>query len=238
MKLYRGALALCLIFIVAFSVASIIQRQKEADAYVQNIGSAITHRQSAQVLYLLRDCQSPSPNSNFMLFGTASLAPAVAEKTPLPDNSTRTEIYTLIAENPGVQFRAICGGLGLSIGVVQFHLAQLQKNGLITSFRKGRYKRFFAAASNFSRRKMELIAALRITTVRNILKALLEGKQVSHRSLALQVRISAQGLPWQMNRLLETGLIEEKRSGLNVTYSLKQNCAVMVAETIALVETG
>jgi predicted transcriptional regulator len=162
---------------------------------------------------------------------------AVLEKAPLPDNFTRTEICSFINVNPGVQFRAICGGLGLSIGVVQFHLAQLQKSGLITSFCKGRYKRFFEAG-RFSRREMETIAWLRLETVRNIMKAMLEKKQLSHRDLAVHLKISSQGLTWQMNRLRETNLIQQNRNDFNVTYTLGQTCIPIVMHAIIVTESN
>jgi hypothetical protein len=41
-----------------------------------------------------------------------------------------------------------------------------------------------------------------------------------------------------MIRLTETGLVEETRSGLNVSYSLKRTCAELVTETIALLEAN
>jgi predicted transcriptional regulator len=85
---------------------------------------------------------------------------------------------------------------------------------------------------------METIAALRLQTVRSILKVLLEGKRVSHHQLAVQVSISSQGLTWQMNRLKASGLVVETRSGLNVAYALKPNCVQLVSETASLVDAG
>jgi len=163
-----------------------------------------------------------------------SVTPAFEEKVSLPENITRTEILNFIAENPGVQFRAICAGLGLSIGVVQFHVGQLLKNGLINSNRKGRYKRFFTG--NFSRAEIEAISVARLGRVRCILKALLEGKALSHHELAKRVCISSQGLTWQMNRLQETGFVEETREGLKVTYTLKKDWAALVSHAVWLIE--
>ena len=161
---------------------------------------------------------------------------STCREPPLPDNSTRTEIYNFVNANPGVQFRAICSSLGLSIGVVQFHLAVLEKSGLVTSIRKGKYKRFFT--KGFSKAEKEAIATLRLDTVKNILKALLQGKRVSHHELAVHLNISSQGLTWQMNRLRETGLVQETRDGLNVTYTLEQTYVPIVAEAITLVEAN
>jgi predicted transcriptional regulator len=214
MKFTRALLALSLTLIIVCSLAASIQRQKEADAI-------LNHSTWTGVL-----CSSSlaSPTGH-------SITVAFAEKAPLPVNATRTSIYDFVGANPGVQFRAICSSLGLSIGVVQFHLAVLEKAGLVVSIRRGKYKRFFQAGK-FSRRQMETIATLRLNTVRDILRALLGKKQVSHHELAVQVSISSQGLTWQMNRLRASGLIEETRNGLNVTYNLQQMQVLAVTQAI------
>ncbi|MCW4011039.1 MAG: winged helix-turn-helix transcriptional regulator [Candidatus Bathyarchaeota archaeon] len=235
MKLNRGLMALCLVFIMVFSLAVMVQSQSEIDAWTQNVQDAVNQKLNGKVLSLLLN--SPVPHFEVSAFWTATFSSQtiVSEKAPLPENNTRMEIYGFIRSNPGVQFRAICGGLGLSIGVVQFHLAQLKRSGLITSFRKGRYKRFFAAGK-FSKAEMETIAAVRLGTVKSILQALLHGKHVSHHELAVNLKISSQGLTWQMHRLRDTGLIQETRNGLNVTYELKQNYVPLVTQTISLLQ--
>ena len=235
MKLNRGLIGLALAFVIVCSVASLVQKQKDADAAFQaSTQTALAEKLNVRAMYCILDY--PSPHYNILTFPmTGNIEIAISEKAPLPDNSTRTEIYSFISANPGVQFRAICGGLGLSIGVVQFHLAQLQKSGLITSLRKGRYKRFFAAGK-FTRKEMETIATLRLSTVKEILKSLLHTKKLSHHELAVQLKISSQGLTWQMNRLRETGIIQENRNGLNVTYTLKQTYIPMLTVAMTLIE--
>ena len=233
----KGILAVSLVLVLAFSLAGLLQKQKEADAEFQaTTQTDSVQNLNARALYLI--LKYPLQHYELLTYSIPSIYQGtVLEKTPLPENFTRTEIYSFINANPGMQFRAICGGLGLSIGAVQFHLAQLQKSGLITSFRKGRYKRFFAAG-RFSRREMETIAWLRLDTVRNIMKALLEKKQLSHHALAVHLNISSQGLTWQMNRLRETNLIQQNRNDFNVTYTLGQTCIPMVMQAITVTESN
>jgi len=121
MKFTRALLALSLTLIIACSLAASIQRQKEADA-------VLNHSTWTDVLCPYSSLASPTGYS---------ITAAFAEKAPLPVNATRTSIFNFVSANPGVQFRAICSSLGLSIGVVQFHLAVLQKAGLVVSIRKG-----------------------------------------------------------------------------------------------------
>lgn len=226
MKLNRNLLVLSLVFVLVVSFAGLLQKQKEVDtAFQLNTQPVLFEKTNFKL----------SPYSTLTFPVTLNFASTVAERAPLPDNTTRTAIYNFISANPGVQFRAICSGLCLSIGVVQFHLAILQKAGFISTIRKGKYKRFFAAGK-FTLKQMETIATLRLNTVKNILKALLEGKRVSHRELAAQLCISSQGLTWQMNRLRETGIIQENRNSLNVTYTIEKTHVPVVTQAMTLLE--
>ncbi len=234
MKLNKNLIALILAFVIALSLAGLLQKQHDAEASFQ----ASVHDTTASPLARVTHCtlNYPAIRCNTLTFtATFNLQGPAAERAPLAENCTRTEIFNFITANPGVQFRAICTSLSLPIGVVQFHIAILQKVGLVNAIRRGRYKRFFAAGS-FTRKQMETLAALRLNTVKNILKTLLNGKAVSHHELASCLSISSQGLTWQMNRLRETGLITETRNGLNVTYALAQTQVPLVAEMMTFIE--
>ncbi len=233
----KGILAAALVLVLAFSLAGLLQSQREADTQFQTATQvASAHKLKIGTLDLILNY--PVQHNELLTYAFPSIYQGtVFEKAPLPDNFTRTEICNFIGDNPGVQFRAICGGLGLSIGVVQFHLAQLEKNGLITSLRKGRYKRFFASG-RFSRKEMETIATLRLNMVKNILKTLLERNAISHHELAVQVSISSQGLTWQMNRLRKTGIVQEVRNGIKVTYSIGQTQSIVLTQAIAVIENN
>jgi hypothetical protein len=50
------------------------------------------------------------------------------------------------------------------------------------------------------------------------------------------LKISSQGLTWQMNRLLETRLIQQNRNDFNVTYTLGQTGIPLVMQAITITE--
>jgi predicted transcriptional regulator len=152
------------------------------------------------------------------------MAPSPASPSLSPKKHPAQQLHPqrhlhYIAVNPGVQFRAICGGLGLSIGVVQFHLMQLEKNGLIESLRWGRYKRFFVVGT-FSRGRWQRLQR-RGSKRFGVFFGRYWREEGVPLQTGLQVTLSSQALTWQMNRLQETGLIEETRDGLNVSYRIK-----------------
>ena len=151
------------------------------------------------------------------------------------NNGTRTQIYNYIEENPGVQFRGVCAGLSIPVGLAQYHLGVLIKAGLVSFIRDGRYKRFFPS-KKFSRKEMLTISLLRHKTARKILEALLDKKQMSHGELASEVSITSQALTWQMKRVGKTQFVLQTNEGLKTIYSLDENSTSTLIQYLAFVE--
>jgi predicted transcriptional regulator len=235
MKATRELAALCLVFLIAFSFVSLLERQKETASAFAPSSKTMLNIRFPTLKTAIDSTILSSFQSTLLALPAFTNVQNTLEKAPLPENTSRTAIYNCIDTNPGIQFRAICSGLGLSIGVVQFHRIQLQKAGLIGSIRKGKYLRFFVA-HKFSRLEMETIATLKLNTVKSILKTLLDGKEATHGQIAAQLNISSQGLTWQMHRLKETGLVQQNKSGLTITYSINALYVLVVSKSIALLD--
>jgi len=99
------------------------------------------------------------------------------------NQSTRLEVYNFVKANPGVHFRGICSGLGISIGVAQYHLGVLTKTGLISFFQDERYKRYFSSKS-FGTKEIQVISVLRHKTTGKILRIPSEKQSMAHSDLA------------------------------------------------------
>jgi len=141
------------------------------------------------------------------------------------DQPTRLEINDFIKTNPGVHFRGICDGLGLFVGVVQYHLSVLEHAGLVMSYSDGQNKRFFEADA-FTQPDMKLISLVRHETTGKILTILSQNPSALHRDIAQSLGISSQALSWQMNHLKKAGLITAEKAGVNVEYTLNNADAV------------
>jgi predicted transcriptional regulator len=120
--------------------------------------------------------------------------------------STRGEIMAYILTNPGVYLREISDDLALPMGVVQYHLWVLGKNGELEECRSGRYRRFFGAA-RYPETKRKVLSLLRQGTAGRILSSLSE-EPLTHMKLAAILGISSQALSWHVRRLREMGMIE------------------------------
>ena len=141
------------------------------------------------------------------------------------DQPTRLEIYNYIKDNPGVHFRGICDGLGLSVGVVQYHLSVLEHADLINAYTDGQNKRYFENNA-YTKTDMKLISLMRHETTAKILTILAQNGSALHKDIARSLGVSSQALTWQMNQLKKTGLINAEKEGINVKYSLNDADAV------------
>ncbi len=198
MSLNKPIMALILSLLIAFSFLAFIQLEKNGSAHnLTSVLSSSFVRQSA--------FEDISKEIHLSVLS----------------NSTRADIYEYIVANPGVQFKGICAGLSIAIGTAEFHLGVLKRAGLICFFRDGKYKRFFVSRK-FSLKEMKLLCILRHETTRNIIKKLDAEKIMNHSKLANSLCISSQGLTWQMNRLVEEGIIQEHFEGIKLTYRITE----------------
>lgn len=169
---------------------------------------------------------------------TLAVLPVLQVQAPSPapiqvTNSTRTQIYNFVSENPGIQFRGICSALCLPIGLAEYHLGVLIKSGLVSFVRDGRYKRFFVA-KNFSRRDMLMISLLRHRRVKRIIEVLMNG-ELSHSKLAKEVAITPQALTWQMKTLKHTKFVLQVNDGIKTVYSLNETSAPTIKKYLTVV---
>lgn len=150
------------------------------------------------------------------------------------NSSARGEIFDFVRDNPGLHFRGICRHLGLSIGVVQYHLDLLTSTGRLTSRRETRYKRYFVSG-RFSETDIEIISSLRNGTARKIIAILLGEPAMRHGDLAALLDISSQALTWQMKRLKANDLVGVEAGCRAIRYFLTEESLPAVKEFLDLV---
>lgn len=150
------------------------------------------------------------------------------------NSSTRLTIYNYVSKTPGVHFRGICSGLGLHVGVVQYHLNRLANQGLLTSRKDRKYRRYFEAR-RFSKEEMEVISTLRNETTRRAVSTILESPRLSHGSLASTLGISSQGLTWLMKRLKEEGAVSVESDCRSVRYTIHDDYREILVDCLGII---
>jgi DNA-binding transcriptional ArsR family regulator len=229
--LKRAIIAFVLASIIIVSFAALLHQQKN---FTFSITPTSPHL--VQVYSGIPSLRAVTTDPYCLLALPTSLSVDLSTTDQAPfNNGTRTQIYNYIESNPGVQFRGICAGLSLPVGLAQYHLGVLVKAGLVSFIRDGRYKRFFPS-KKFSKKEMLTISLLRHETAKRILEALLNRKQLSHGELAGEVSITSQALTWQMKSLKKTEFVLQATEGLKTIYSLDEASAPLLKKYMTLVE--
>jgi predicted transcriptional regulator len=143
------------------------------------------------------------------------------DNNPSPSDliGNRRLIYNYIANHPGVHVREIKKNLGLGMGDLQYHLDILEKKALINSVRRGLYK-FVFPSGIFGGKQEALLGVLSIETEREILLFLAERTAATQQEICRFSKLSPSTIAWHMKRLESDGIIERRRIGKFVSYTL------------------
>jgi predicted transcriptional regulator len=133
-------------------------------------------------------------------------------------------IHTLVQEHPGSHFRAIVKLSNRQIGVVEYHLHQLERKEKIISVRHRGLKLFFDRMWDERIPEVKLIInSLRKTVPRETLLFLAqypENQNSSIKEVAIALNKSPSNFHWHIKRMTEDNLIKPVRKGRMVTLHL------------------
>ena len=127
------------------------------------------------------------------------------------------------------------------MGVVQYHVWTLLRDGQIEDYRGGRYRRFFAAGV-YGEMEQKVLSLMRQSTAGKVLELLaVDGQsQLTHTKIAEMLGITSQALTWQMGRLRAMGIVESSfvhRNG-GMTYHLISDAEKLVQQHLKEVKTS
>ncbi len=125
---------------------------------------------------------------------------------------TRNRVYKIIEESPGLHFRELQRRSGMAVGAVQYHLDTLQKNHLVRVEKQGRFNRYFSVRGAQLGTSELTMSLLRQQSARKIIMFLLQKKEANNFDIANAVQLSASTVSWHLSKLVETGIVSEKRS--------------------------
>ena len=132
---------------------------------------------------------------------------------------TRAEIYQYIVRNPDTHVREIVREMGIGMGGLQYNLYVLEKQGMITTERRG-LRKFIFPSGVFGEKQSALLSALSTETQRQILVFLAGDSNRTCNQIASLTNLTAATISWHMKRLLELGLVERAKMGRVVHYRL------------------
>jgi predicted transcriptional regulator len=128
-------------------------------------------------------------------------------------NNTRHLVFLRVAENPGASIQDIATMLGISHPTAAYHLKILERNGLIVPMRDGNRARYFKRSEALSQEQQRLVAANRGERTKRILEIVGQQPMIHRKELARLLSVPRTTVNWHVDRLIQMGLLAERRSG-------------------------
>ena len=131
--------------------------------------------------------------------------------------TTRRKIYEEILLNPGLHFRELQVRLNMPIGVLEYHLGVLEREGIIVSKMDGRYRRLYPNTA-MTRAERKIMGLLRNRIGRRIVIFLIENGKTKHGDLAKNLNIYPSTLSYHLSKLIKGGILGREILGRETFY--------------------
>ena len=143
-------------------------------------------------------------------------------------NDNAQTILQFIQKNPGCHLREIKRVLDMSMGTIQYHLNLLEKEGKIISEKQHLYKNYFSAGM-FKQNEKNILNILKIETLRDIIMFIIEKTNPTQSEIVEKLDLSAASVSWSLSRLIESGMIGERKDGKFKRYHMLEDPKNVVA---------
>lgn len=131
----------------------------------------------------------------------------------------RRNIYQYILKYPGTYLREMQKGLGMQVGVLEYHLNYLEKKEIISSQMDGYRKRYYSR-EEISHSDKGIIALLRQKVPRRVVVHLMLNPGASFQEVLGEFKISKSTLSFHLKKLVQNSVIEEKKEGRTKIYKV------------------
>ncbi len=135
-------------------------------------------------------------------------------KEEVLDQYTRGKIHGYLVANPGDYFTSIARALGVSGGVLTYHLRVLERQGAIVSRQDGVHKRFYPAGARIDDASGPGLSPIQ----RSVCRVVQETPGIKQKDIASFLGVSAATVSYHLRRLIAWGLVQRARRGMAVRY--------------------
>lgn len=134
--------------------------------------------------------------------------------------TSRRRIYDFLYANPGIHLRGIGQELGMSTGMLSYHLGYLEKRGLLKAEQQSHRKRYFIAR-NFGDGQRHILAVLRERVPRRIVLDILVRGERSFAELHAAMGVSKSTLSYHLKKLMQRGVLIRTRRGRESVFGIR-----------------
>lgn len=130
----------------------------------------------------------------------------------------RRRIYDFLRDVPGIHLRGLQRSLDMPIGTLEYHLYQMERQGLLVTRSDGRFKAYFTN-DGLDRRDRDYLYYLRQEMPRRISLEVADAPGITFRVLASHLPISPSTLSFHLKKLLRAEILAEALQGREKTYA-------------------
>lgn len=139
---------------------------------------------------------------------------------PDPDQlslATRKTLFEHVQSSPGIHFSQLKRDLDMETGLLQYHLRELERYGVLESEERQGKRRVFVA-SELGDEERAILSMLRYETTRSILLFLLREGTARNGDIAETVGVAPSTVTWHVSNLIDEGIVEAVSEGRATTY--------------------
>ena len=160
--------------------------------------------------------------------------PRAKKRLSLLLNPIRRRIYEIVCESPGIHFYKIVSELATSQGTLDWHVRQLEKDGLLNSSKFGG-KRIFYPRMLSSLESAKAFAALRSDTAKEIFRNVINTPGMNQQELANAVGVHHDTVRYHLTRFEKVGLVDRFRDGREVRVFIGELGQLLVDGSLEVV---
>ena len=133
---------------------------------------------------------------------------------------SRRRIYDYLVANPGVHLRRIGQALGMSTGMLSYHLMYLEREGMLKSETDGHRKRYFIARA-FMEAQRRILGVLRQGVPRKIVVEILLHSERTFSQLREATGVSKSTLSYHLQKMMARDLLLRYRRERESVFAIK-----------------
>ena len=133
---------------------------------------------------------------------------------------SRRRIYEFLLANPGVHLRRIGQALGMSTGMLSYHLMYLEREGMLKSEADGHRKRYFIARA-FMEAQRRILGVLRQGVPRKIVVEILFYGERTFSQLREATGVSKSTLSYHLQKMMARDLLLRHRKERESVFAIK-----------------
>ena len=133
--------------------------------------------------------------------------------------ASRRRIYEYLSANPGVHLRRIGQTLGMSTGMLSYHLGVMERQGLLKS-EAARHRRRYYLAQAYRPEQRLVLALLRERVPRTIMIELATHGERTFADLLRTTRVTKSTLSYHLAKVVATGVVARTRRERESVFSL------------------